>query len=936
MHDRPHPTQVLEEIEGAADAQRRPRMWPAQGILRHLATAAAILLLVLASTSNTLVKGYVEMDRSGFTLDSRYIIELDFRSRARQWYDRAEYQKELVNDLALGIGRSVVTGKLMDVAALSAEARRLSGDELSDFGFVNYFTKDYWWPKGISGLYRPLTSITYWWNFAPIRAIPAAKWQEMQDKDPQEYYRIHAATLQRFHWTNSILHAAAAILTYFLMLALCGRFWVAALTGALFSVHPITVESVANIIGRADIFAAIAVFSALLCYIRSTKTNGVARIPWLALTMLIGLLGVFAKESALAFAPVCVVYEVLFRYQPQVQNLFARGRGTFEDLTVWLGDFIAACLRFMFRGWVWLVPPVIAVFYVRHLVFEATTPPEEPFLDNPIRGHPRFGLDENPVVSFLEKRITALKVMANLLIKLVAPVRLSSDYSYNQVPVFDFGMRTVHDWWAILATGIVLALFGLAFWLWYRGRRAASYCLFFFFVASLPTANLVKVIGSIQAERFMYLPLFGFVGAASLLAFWVGDEVRRRWADRADRPPFLAYAPHAVLGLVIVISGVRTFYRNWVWRSDEALWEAALRVSPNSFRSYQSYAFALYENAQIDNHRKTEPLRAALRNRETARATANEATKPEPERAAARQAFSAAEAEVARLYAELAPWREEFTRRVQKMIETDERGLEIVDPLPPVMNSARLYLHLGMYYAEMGKILSGGLDPGTNPQQPLSPEARAWYQKSVDILKRAIPIDRAFNDLNRRKEMTRWKNLNEIPDAGLAPVYQFLGEQQLRLGQLDDALESYRYVQRLDPINSTPYIQLGIIRLNQNRLEDAISQLLQSVIIDPNREDAWPILANVYAGLGQADAIVFGNGVRQVNAGSPLVQQHVRTAYRDLVRTLIRGKQFDLARSLRRQAVEVHQAPAGLFDPLFEEAGVPLVPPPPDQVEKSL
>ena len=926
MHDRPNPSQVLEEIDGLARAERRPPMWPAQGWLRHLAVALTILLLVLASTANTLTKSYVEMDRSGFTLDSRYIIELDVRSRALQWFDRADYQKALVTDIARETARFAATGKMWDVGAVSRQAKRLASEEYSDFGFVNYFWQDYWWPKGISGLYRPLTSITYWWNFAPIRAIPPKQWQTLQDENPAEYYRIHAGTLQRFHWTNSILHAVASTLTYFLMLALCGRFWVAAMTGALFSVHPITVESVANIIGRADIFAAIAVFSALLCYIRSTKVAGPWRIPWLMATMFIGLFGVFAKESALAFAPVCVVYEVIYRYRPQVPNLFARGRGLFEDATIWLGDFIAACIRFFARGWIWLIPPVIAVFTARHFVFEASTPPEEPFLDNPIRGHPRFGLDENPVISFFEKRMTALKVMANLLVKLVAPVRLSSDYSFNQVPVFDIGMKTVHDWWAVLAAGIVLTLFALALWLWYRGRHAAAYCLLFFFVASLPTANLVKVIGSIQAERFMYLPLFGFVGAACLLAFWAADEACRRWLDREARVPHLAFLPHVVLGVIIVVSGVRTFYRNWVWRSDEALWEAALKVSPNSFRSYQSYAFALYENAQIDNHRKTEPLRAAVKRREAARALSNDPAKPEAERAAARQAFAEAEAEVVRIHGELAPWREEYKRRVQKMIEVDERGLQIVDVLPPIMNSARLYLHLGMYYAEMGKIVNGGLELNP-PQQTLTPEARAWYQKSADILKRAVPIDRAFNDLNRRKEMGRWKNLNEIPDAGLAPVYLILGETQMRLGEFDDALESFRYVQRLDPISSTSYLQLGLIRLNQNKLEEAISYLLQAVIIDPNREEPWPILQNIYSGLGQPGAIVYGDGVKQVNAGSPLVQQHVRTAMRDLVRTQLRGKQFDLARSLRRQAVDTHGAPAGLFDSLFEEVGVPITPP---------
>jgi tetratricopeptide (TPR) repeat protein len=235
-----------------------------------------------------------------------------------------------------------------------------------------------------------------------------------------------------------------------------------------------------------------------------------------------------------------------------------------------------------------------------------------------------------------------------------------------------------------------------------------------------------------------------------------------------------------------------------------------------------------------------------------------------------------------------------------------------------------------MYYAEMGKAV--GTDDFTG-NFTMTPEARQWYEKSVDILKRATPIDRAFNELNRRKEMTRWKNLNDIPDAGLAPVYLFLGDSQLRLNQLDDAAESYRYAQRLDSVSSASYIQLGLIRLAQNKIDEAINYLLQGIILDPSRDEPWPVLANIYRALGEPQAVIFTPQARQVNAGVPLVQQHLRTAMRDLVRAQLRGKQYELARTLRKQAIDVHKAPAGLFDPLFEEAGVAIVEAPPP-VEK--
>jgi len=878
-------TSVIDQV--AAGAALRERMWPVQGLLRHLTVTGAILVLTIIANINTLSQRYVIMDRSGFTLDSRYIIELDPRSRTLQMSDRSDLQQKIFVEAATAAQAHALYQKPYDFSALAARAKELAdAKNYSDFGFSNYFTKDYWWPKGISGLYRPLTSITYWWNFAPIRNIPPAEWEKLRDEKPEEYYRVAAQALVRFHWTNTILHAVTAVLVYFLMLAICRRFWVAVFAAAMFSTHPITVESVANIIGRADILAAISVFSTLLLYIRSTKVSGAWRLPWLIAAMLVTAVGSLCKESAIAVGPCLAAYEVIFRYRPRIAGLFNGQSSWFTDLTRWIGDFIGAVLRFAFTGWIWLVPAVVIWKLSRDWVFANSTPPEEPFLDNPIRGNPYIGLNENPVISFIEGRVTALKVVILLLGKLIWPVNLSSDYSFNEIKIFNSSFTSLGDVAALLCAAAVLGFLVWACILWARGGKAASYMIFFYFLALLPTANLVKVIGSIMAERFMYLPLFGFVGGVSLLVFWVASKISLRLTAAAGRslaasapagPSWLNFAPHAILMLVVALYTARTLHRNLAWRSDEMLWESALKVSDNAFRSYQSYAFALYENAQIDK------LRGRI----------DEA---------------------------------EYKRRVQRMIDVDEKGLKIVDVLPHEMNSARLYLHLGMYYAEMGR-----LHMTPNSPDPMTPEAKQWFEKSVAILRRAEPIDKAFSKLNRRKEIIRLKPMNEIPEAGLAPVYLILGESLTRLSRFDEAIDTYRYVQLLDPMSAVTYIQIGAIRLSQSKIDEAVTSLLQAVILDPTRPEPWPLLKNIYQVLGAPEAIITGGAQNQVNASSPLVQQHVRNAMRDLVRIMVKARQFDFARNIRRQAIDVHRATPGIFDVLFDEAGVPVDPKPPQE-----
>src|SRR5204863_5078904 len=114
-----------------------------------------------------------------------------------------------------------------------------------------------------------------------------------------------------------------------------------------------------------------------------------------------------------------------------------------------------------FDGYHVLLPALILMLCVRHWVFENTTPAEEPFLDNPLRG-----------LSFFASRMTAFKVWAMLLWKLIWPVTLSSDYSYNQVPMF--GWHYVTAWQSfecVLAAILFVAIGVLALWCWWKRQK---------------------------------------------------------------------------------------------------------------------------------------------------------------------------------------------------------------------------------------------------------------------------------------------------------------------------------------------------------------------------------------------------------------------------------------------------------------------------------
>jgi len=115
----------------------------------------------------------------------------------------------------------------------------------------------YWWPTGESGLYRPLTTLSYLFNYSVL---------DLRDQ-PLGY-----------HWLNFILHAMNVLLVYALTLRIARRFWPAVFIAAIWGVHPASTESVTNIIGRADLLAAMATFSGFLMYLKSRDAVGVAEV----------------------------------------------------------------------------------------------------------------------------------------------------------------------------------------------------------------------------------------------------------------------------------------------------------------------------------------------------------------------------------------------------------------------------------------------------------------------------------------------------------------------------------------------------------------------------------------------------------------------------------------------------------------------------------
>jgi len=380
------------------------------------------------------------------------------------------------------------------------------------------FDHTYWWPNGESGLYRPFTTLSYLINYAVLNGR----------EEPGGY-----------HWINFLLHAGNVLLVYGLAIRFMRMVWPAFFVAALWAVHPVLTESVTNIAGRADLLASGALLGGLFAYLKSVEAKGSIRAAWLVLLMLAGVIGAFSKESAVILPGVIVLYEISFRSKDHW------GRDQLTGL--------AAALL-----------PVALMLWQRSQVLAATAPMEIPFTDNPIVG-----------ASFLTGRLTAVTVMAREFALILWPASLSADYSWSQIMLAQGSAR---DWMAFIAMAAIVPVMVFL----YQWNKTG---MFFFCVGLawlIPSSNLLFPIGTIMAERFLYLPALGVVACVVPIVFSIAGRLGER-----------RYAP-IVLGVVTVALGSRTWIRNADWKDDLSIAAASVRTSPRSFKAHDLLANVLF------------------------------------------------------------------------------------------------------------------------------------------------------------------------------------------------------------------------------------------------------------------------------------------------------------------------------------------------------
>lgn len=123
-----------------------------------------------------------------------------------------------------------------------------------------------------------------------------------------------------YHFTNLLLHAANAVLFYFLLLALrsagCTSVWPAAAGALLFSLHPLRVESVAWVTERRDVLSGFFLLLSILTYLKGCRAGSSKR--WFVFSLLAFVGSLLSKAWGITLPVVLLLLDafVLGRFGP--------------------------------------------------------------------------------------------------------------------------------------------------------------------------------------------------------------------------------------------------------------------------------------------------------------------------------------------------------------------------------------------------------------------------------------------------------------------------------------------------------------------------------------------------------------------------------------------------------------------------------------------
>jgi hypothetical protein len=309
-----------------------------------------------------------------------------------------------------------------------------------------------------------------------------------------------------------------------------------------FTVHPVHIEAVANIVGRAELFAAFFTLGSLLMYQRSRTERSAFLLGFSILSYAAACL---SKESALTALPLILLFPCFFESQEQRND--SRSRAA-------LVCFLLITVMLLFYRWI-----VLKDLFIQERDLHTY------YAENPLLQEP-----------FLARVFPALKILGDAILLLLFPLRLSADYSSPH----HLFWSEVHSLSGYISVGVVFLYLSSLFV--FRSKRFVFFGLWPVFTLSL-TSNILTPIGTIMGERLLFLPSMGFCIYISCIGYTVFQRFSLPERSR-----------HFLIASFLGFHLFQLTFRLPIWQNNATLFRATVVDNPKSPKAYLNLGMHLY------------------------------------------------------------------------------------------------------------------------------------------------------------------------------------------------------------------------------------------------------------------------------------------------------------------------------------------------------
>jgi len=337
--------------------------------------------------------------------------------------------------------------------------------------------------------------------------------------------------------TSMMIHAANAVLLYFLFFLLTGARWRSFLGAAFFSVHPMNVESVAWLAERKNVLSVFFLLLALIFYLLRYKDGGKRKNPlfFTAGYYIFFAMGLLTKSHLVVFPLLLLLLDFWPLKRFSLEDLKNRRvlvlRLLIEKAPMFLMSFVSGFLTILAQK------EANSVIPLTHISFPS-----------------RIGEALMGYWFYLEK--------------LFLPLNLCAFYPHSRgatpliFPLLVFALLCV-------LTAIFARKAG--------DRPVLIFGWLFFVISLLPVIGILQVGSQAHADRYVYFPYWGL-----FLIILFGID----WQRAASKSAAFRTIPWLLSAAAIASMFFLARAQIAVWKDDETLFTNVTRVSPGSILGY--------------------------------------------------------------------------------------------------------------------------------------------------------------------------------------------------------------------------------------------------------------------------------------------------------------------------------------------------------------